>query len=323
MKKCAFILPYYGHFPNYFQLFLNSCAQNSDYDWLLFTDDHTQYEFPSNVKVHYESFKDMKLRAQKAFNFPINLEAPYKLCDYRPAYGLIFNEYLKEYRFWGPCDCDLIFGILDHFISENTLNEYDKIFIQGHCALYRNNSEINSAFRKKIGKKTLYKEVYTSSRAFTFDESYLPTNVNRVFIENGYKVFTQDLSANTDSRSSVFKLTHYDQGLGVYMTEKRLHAVYTWNKGFLSRSYFRLGEFVTHELMYIHLQRRPMKMDSGLEQANLYKILPGHFTALEFKEINKNNFKNIRWKEFNFHKIYILMGDIKFWWNRIIAKVFN
>lgn len=42
MRKCAFVLPYYGKFGNYFQLFLNSCATNTDYDWLIFTDDHEE-----------------------------------------------------------------------------------------------------------------------------------------------------------------------------------------------------------------------------------------------------------------------------------------
>lgn len=35
MSKCTFIIPYYGNFPNYFQLFLNSCKYNSDFEWLI------------------------------------------------------------------------------------------------------------------------------------------------------------------------------------------------------------------------------------------------------------------------------------------------
>ncbi|WP_368731163.1 DUF6625 family protein [Lacticaseibacillus paracasei] len=37
MKKCCFVIPYFGNFPNYFQLFLNSCKKNPHYDWLFFT----------------------------------------------------------------------------------------------------------------------------------------------------------------------------------------------------------------------------------------------------------------------------------------------
>ncbi|WP_333562533.1 DUF6625 family protein, partial [Lactobacillus amylovorus] len=45
MKKGAFIIPYFGHFNNYFQLFLNSCKYNSNYDWIIFTDDRTKYDY--------------------------------------------------------------------------------------------------------------------------------------------------------------------------------------------------------------------------------------------------------------------------------------
>ena len=50
MKKCCFIIPYFGNFPNYFQQFLNSCKTNQDYDWLIITDNVENYNYPKNVK---------------------------------------------------------------------------------------------------------------------------------------------------------------------------------------------------------------------------------------------------------------------------------
>lgn len=78
MSKCTFIIPYYGHFPNYFQLFLNSCKNNPNFEWLIFTDDHTNYDWPANVHVHYETFADMQARVRNAFPFHPELRAPYK-----------------------------------------------------------------------------------------------------------------------------------------------------------------------------------------------------------------------------------------------------
>ena len=35
--------------------------------------------------------------------------------DLRPAYGVLFEEYLDGYDFWGHCDLDVLFGrIRDH-----------------------------------------------------------------------------------------------------------------------------------------------------------------------------------------------------------------
>ena len=39
------------------------------------------------------------------------------MCDYKVAYGEMFQDYIKEYDFWGHCDMDMIFG------EENFINE--------------------------------------------------------------------------------------------------------------------------------------------------------------------------------------------------------
>ena len=55
-NKVIFIIPYFGNFNNYFQLFLNSCATNSDFSWLIVTDNNEKYDFPRNVLLKQMSF---------------------------------------------------------------------------------------------------------------------------------------------------------------------------------------------------------------------------------------------------------------------------
>ena len=321
MRKCAFILPYYGTLPNYFQVFLNTCATNVDFDWLLFTDDHTEYNYPDNVHVHYETFSDMQERARQCFDFPVCLDKPYKLCDYKPTYGLLFADYLRDYAFWGHCDCDVVFGRLNRFITDELLGSYDKLFTQGHCTLYRNDECINKAFMLPLEGELVYRQVLSDPQAYTFDESYLPINVNRIFSEHGFKVFTTDLSANTYSKSDTFRLIHYDAPLEAYLIEQPNRAVYVWNDGVLNRSYFRLGRFTTVELMYMHLQRRHMDVDDRILRMNCFKILPGFFEPLEVETVTEENFRNIRWKRFTIHRLQILSSDIKFWKKKICSKL--
>lgn len=71
MKKCVLIIPYFGKFHNYFQLFLNSCGQNPEFDWLIFTDDRRDFVYPDNVRVHYCEFRDIQELFQSKFDFPI------------------------------------------------------------------------------------------------------------------------------------------------------------------------------------------------------------------------------------------------------------
>ncbi|KAB5607409.1 DUF6625 family protein [Bifidobacterium jacchi] len=325
-RLCAFILPYYGTLPNYFQLFLNSCGANPEYDWLLFTDDHTAFHYPENVHVHYEAFADMQKRVRERFHDEAELRTPYKLCDFKPIYGFLFEEYLADYQFWGYGDCDVILGRLSHFITDEMFERYDKIFSVGHLTLMRNTKENNRGFMLPLDGKLIWREVVKSDKIYTFDESYLSTNINRIYQQHGIPVYTADLSGNTRVSAGIFELVHFDPILNVYMTEASLHAVYLWDNGRLTRSYHQLGEFVTRELMYMHFQRRAM--DVRLDDAHMqkFKILPGSFEPLEVDEITRQNFRSIRWKRSGDqikHRWSIIAGDAKFWRKKIIAKLLH
>ena len=282
MSKCTFIIPYYGKFPNYFQLFLNSCKYNPDFEWLIFTDNHENYNWPQNVHIHYETFRDMQKRVRDAFPFHPDLKTPYKLCDLKPMYGYLFSEYLKETDFWGYCDCDLIFGDLNMFITDSLLENYDKIFVLGHCSLIRNTEENNTRFMQPLGSRSLYQEVLQSNRIFTFDESYLSTNVNEIFKQSDARVFATDYSANTRARGTIFQITRYHDDLQMYLTEQPQQAVYIWSSGHLYRYCMNLGTFSRVELMYMHLQRRKMSIsDPDIYASPTFKIIPGSFEPLE------------------------------------------
>ena len=144
MKRIAFILPYFGKFPNYFRLFLSSCLDNSDIDFYIFTD-QKELVSKNNIKVIYNSFDEFKERIKRNFDFDVCLETPYELCDFKVAYGDIFQDLLQKYDYWGFCDCDLVWGKIRHFLTDDIL-KYDKIFMRGHCTLFKNNDDL----RKEI-----------------------------------------------------------------------------------------------------------------------------------------------------------------------------
>lgn len=128
MKSIAFVIPWGGNLPVYFQLWLESCRRNPSVDFLVFTDDCTEYNYPDNVKVHYMSFEQMKELFQKHYDFPLSISAPYKFCDFRPAFGEIFSDYLVGYDYWGHCDVDLIWGDIRKFVTDDVLTKYKRIF---------------------------------------------------------------------------------------------------------------------------------------------------------------------------------------------------
>ena len=149
MKKIVFICPYFGAFPDYFNLTLKSIEYNKTIDWLIITDIKEKNDYPDNVKVINMSFTELRKKVQSCFDFDICLNKPFKMCDFRPAYGLIFEEYIKNYDFWGHCDFDCIYGDLRKFLPADILEKNERIYCLGHMSLYKNNDKINNIFKNK------------------------------------------------------------------------------------------------------------------------------------------------------------------------------
>ena len=64
--KVTFIICYFGKFPSYIDLFLRSCSINTNYNWLIFTD-NKQYPHgvASNTEFISMEFKDLQARIKK------------------------------------------------------------------------------------------------------------------------------------------------------------------------------------------------------------------------------------------------------------------
>ena len=150
MTKIAVILCYFGKLPENFPLFAESCRRNATIDFLLFTDD-TPTHLPENMHLHPTTFAALQRRVAGCFDFAITLHTPYKLCDYKPAYGEIFAPELSGYDFWGYGDMDLVFGDLRAYFTEDKLRKFDKFYAFGHLSLYRNTPENNAVYRQPVG----------------------------------------------------------------------------------------------------------------------------------------------------------------------------
>ena len=100
-KTINIIIPYFGNFPNYFQLFLNSCAYNNTINWTIVTDNMAIYNYPVNVRKVEMSFHDVQELIRSKFDFDVAINSVHKLCELKPAYGYIFDELIVGYDFWG------------------------------------------------------------------------------------------------------------------------------------------------------------------------------------------------------------------------------
>lgn len=169
MKKLIFIVPYFGPLPGYFHEWAFSAGYLRDQavDFLLITDQTAAFELPANIRVWKLPFEEFKARLQEKFDFPIAVPRPYKLCDFRPAWGYVFEDRLKGYDFWGNCDIDQVWGDVRAFITDDILDRYDRIHFLGHFTLYRNTPEMNGLFRKP-GAIYGHRKVFSDAMHYSF-----------------------------------------------------------------------------------------------------------------------------------------------------------
>ena len=167
MKSIAIIFPYFGKLPAQYKMWRESALRNPSVDFMFFTD--AEVEPASNIIVHKMLFSEFQQLVMKAFDFPIVLDRPYKLCEYKQAYGYILQDYVKNYDFWGFGDLDLVYGDIRSFLTDSVL-EYKFLLGWGHLTLLHNDEDTNSYFMKKVDGYQYYKDAFTTSKITFFDE---------------------------------------------------------------------------------------------------------------------------------------------------------
>jgi len=193
--KITLIVLYGNPWPGWFDYFLRSCETNKTINWLIFSENSKPEVIPENVRFINISAKDLSLIIKEKLGITPIITHPFKFADFKPAYGLIFEDYLKDSVFWGYCDIDLIFGNISKFITFDIIENYDIIspsvdFFPGHFLLLKNKDSLNNLF-KLVPK---WKEILSQPECFCFDEkiSYPAINpdsnsINEALIKNVMK----------------------------------------------------------------------------------------------------------------------------------------
>lgn len=232
-KPIAILTCWYGTYPWYFPYFLHSCAHNTAIDFMFITDNKELINNkPENLKIIFKTLKEIKTTASQKLGFTVNIDHPYKLCDFKPAYGFIFSELLGQYDFWGHGDIDVIYGNIRNFITDEILQEFDIIsprpdWVPGCFLLFKNTEKMNTLFMQSKD----YRKIFTSSKHFCFDE----TNFSHDLFTEGYQY--SEIPTEIESMMHVIKRLEETGEIKPYFD---LHIVegrpgkLRWNKGMLT-----------------------------------------------------------------------------------------
>jgi hypothetical protein len=267
-------MPYFGAFPNYFQLYLDSLERNADcLSVFLMTDnDLSGYRVPDNLIPIQVTLGAVRENAARLINeqFGINiqpdalLKRPYKLADFRIMYPELFREVGEKYGvtdedFVGWGDCDLIYGRFSDFL--NMKDDYQILGgFHGHFTAFRNIESFRKLFKAVEGllsfliddASNIVDEIAFRKPLQDFLERYEYRRfyINRYFCDIVPQCFWGLFRQDHAQRKKNF--------FDVYHSDKEIDYVHYDRSGRLTVVY---EDGDSRQCIYCHLQKRAMLMD--------------------------------------------------------------
>lgn len=251
--KILLIIPYFGKLPSYTPAFFHSCKylKKGELDILFITDDIKIHSIiiPDNVTVRITTFYEMQVSVKKISN--ANLYSGYKLCDYKPLYGTIFNDDIKDYEYWGYCDIDVMLGDIPSWLRKVHYKEYERVGKDGHFTIYKNTERINSSWNTHLDKCPY---IYTFN--FVKNTTY-PCNFDEVGMNYRCKQLgIKFLEVNNVAAVSPFKDLHFHTYGNAFSLNVHPQ-LFVWKKGRMFL-YDKIDNenMQIEEFSYMHFERR-------------------------------------------------------------------
>ena len=265
MKSICLIVPYIGYLNDFFKLWLKTAEANETIDFYLFVDDEdfiNSYKPAHNISVIKSTLSELKKRFEDLLGFEITLNAPYKLCDYKPIFGEAFKEITQNYDFWGYCDCnDMLLGGVRDYLTDEILEKYDRFLTLGHLSIYKNNEKLNEIYRfDENGYPALnYTDVYKTDDSMYFDEY---RGVYSKCLLNGIKFWpAKDVMRDPITCEDKF----YFDGIS-----KEKQFIVFWGNGQVFSVDSNLRK---KKMLYCHFYRRKFEIDNFNEIQSI-KVVP-------------------------------------------------
>ena len=300
------ILTYFGSLPNYFPIFVDSCRRNTNFDFIYITDQEINTANAENIHTMNISFSELRSLIESRLGSEFILRSPYKLCDYKPAYGKIFEEFICEYNYWGHCDADMIFGHIGDFISEKDFIRYNKLLTKGHLAFYKNNREVNEYFLLECKKSICFKMASKYEEPCFFDE----IAIRKILKSQNITEYENNCIADVLPQYLKFSIVEYDDTVISHKDQ-----IFYYEDGKISRAHVVNNKMTIDTFMYIHLQKRAMILDENLNVFNRIYIQPNIFSNIP--EISKTS------SQFLYRIKYAYKQMRKINLNRVLIKLNN
>lgn len=188
MKK-VFLQAMFGSPHSWIQDYMDHVARLEEFGWhwMIFTPN--RLETPSkNVRIVPMTLAEFDVLVEKhtgvyVGNFLDGKNLPSKLIsDFYCAFGQIFQDYIRDYDYWGITNFDIVYGRLDRYLPDSLIDAYEiwsddaTPAINGIFTLFRNEHRVNNLFREVPG----WEDCFRIHRPMAFDEIRMTAAMQKV-----------------------------------------------------------------------------------------------------------------------------------------------
>lgn len=260
MNRFAVVVPYFGEFKPSAALFLNSCNRNPEIDWYIYTDCKVPENvvLGENIRWIETTLQDVHHLAETKLNRLVCLDRVYKLCDLKAFYGIIFQDDLAGYAYWGFGDVDVVYGRIVPYLERINYYAYDKINWMGHLCFVRNTPQCTQAVLHSVPGTIEAGEVLRREDNVGYDER----DYNLKCRACGMKIYTGKWAADIDiyywrMRCVDLKTFHYLLNTKDirYAPKNYARQMFALIDGRVYRVYVRHHAVHFEEFAYIHFRR--------------------------------------------------------------------
>lgn len=165
MLKKLMIAPYFGGLPPWFEDLLDNTNRLRVHGW----------DF-----LFWNSRQGFDELVKKKLGVKVGWGHVRKVTDLFPMFGVIFEDYLRGYDYWGYCGLDQVWGRVDLMLPDEELEKYDiwscdDEMLCGPCTLFANVHFVNSLFTADGS----WREVVENTKYYGYDEDGFDKLVKR------------------------------------------------------------------------------------------------------------------------------------------------
>jgi hypothetical protein len=125
-----------------YPLFVESIRRNPKYEWIFVhlgklgkdVDPTAEINTAPNLQFVQTNADAFYAFANTRLNFTkrgAEVDVPgmsgYKFNDWKPLYGLLFRDEIRQCRWWAYADGDVVYGNISHFLTPRFLDKYDVV----------------------------------------------------------------------------------------------------------------------------------------------------------------------------------------------------